>query len=86
MITVTYDGKETLEVSGHAFAGKKGQDLVCAAATALAMTLGENAEKTSFQPGFCRCCQGNPEVFRAIFRGFLLLQELFPWALQCVNK
>ena len=43
MIQVTYDREKLrLVIRGHAGSGPKGHDLVCAAVSALAMTLGAN--------------------------------------------
>lgn len=43
MVKVTYEPKKfRLVASGHAEAGPRGQDLVCAAVSALTLTLGAN--------------------------------------------
>lgn len=43
MINVVYDKQaNSLTVTGHAGAGKKGEDIVCAAVSALVLTLAEN--------------------------------------------
>lgn len=45
MIRITYDRAAYLvTVSGHAGAGKKGHDIVCAAVSALVLTLAENLQ------------------------------------------
>ena len=78
MIEVTYDGNCFLEVRGHAGSGPKGKDLVCAAVTALVLTLGEHAENHSIHPGSARLSGGSREVYKAMARGFQLLAENFP--------
>ena len=43
MIEITYEKQaNTLTVTGHAGAGRKGEDIVCAAVSALVLTLAEN--------------------------------------------
>ena len=46
MVEITYR-PHRVTIKGHAGAGKKGQDLVCAAVSALALTLGANAAQLS---------------------------------------
>ena len=65
MIQVTYDRKHNrLIAKGHAGSGKPGHDLVCAAVSALTMTLGANVAELAvdrkvsrqvlrLQPGDC---------------------------------
>ena len=78
MIEVQYDGKALVTARGHAGAGEKGQDLVCAAVTALLMTLGENSRKQDLRPGNARISGGDPNIYRAICRGFARMAVLFP--------
>ena len=43
MVQIVYEkSKNRVTVSGHAGAGEKGNDIVCAAVSALTLTLGEN--------------------------------------------
>lgn len=45
MIEIVYEKRtHSLVVSGHAGAGKKGEDIVCAAVSALVLTLAENVD------------------------------------------
>ena len=59
MVTVTYFREDcAVKIRGHAGAGEKGQDLVCAAVSALALTLGANVA------GLCADKNGeNPVIF-----------------------
>ena len=78
MIRILYDGKTRMEITGHAGSAPKGQNLICAAVTALALTLGENGEKVRISPGHGVISGGDPVVYRAMARGFQLLAHSFP--------
>ena len=78
MIRIFYDGETSLRISGHAGSAPKGQDLICAAVTALALTLRENAENSELSSGNASFSGGNPEVYQAMARGFSLLAKTFP--------
>ena len=49
------DGSFHMTLSGHAGAGPKGQDLVCAAVSALAQTLEQAVQRLYFQSMLRRC-------------------------------
>ena len=80
MIQVTYWPRiPMVRARGHACAGPKGQDLVCAAVTALLLTLRENGRGV-LEPGKAEI-RGEPEqepVFKGISRGFALLADHYP--------
>ena len=78
MMEVTYDGDCCLEVRGHAGTAPRGQDLICAGATVLVLTLGEQAEEKEIRRGYARITGGNREVYIAIAAGFQLLAKNFP--------
>ena len=80
MMEVTYDGDCCLEVRGHAGCAPLGQDLICAGATVLVLTLGELAEEKEIRRGFARISGGNRQVYGAIAAGFQLLAKNFPKA------
>ena len=87
MIQIRFDPRVPLvEARGHAGAGPKGEDLVCAAVTALVLTLKANAEATGGRgevgPGFARVRGGQDTQrdFRAVCRGFEILSRAFPRA------
>lgn len=82
MIQAVYDGGSTLVVRGHARSGPKGKDLVCAGASTLVLTLRESCREAELRPGYARLSGGNPEIFRAVSRGFALLAKNFP---RCVH-
>ena len=63
MVTVTYDGRGSLRITGHAGQGPAGHDLVCAAVSALTETLALGF--TDVVPGGIRC---RVETGRAEFR------------------
>lgn len=55
MVQVTYEReKHRLVVRGHAGSGPKGHDLVCAAVSALTMTLGANVADLATDGKVCR--------------------------------
>lgn len=78
MIRVHYDGNCFLEVQGHAQWGKQGEDLICAAVTALVLTLGESALRQDTGPGYARLWGGSREIYEAMARGFSLLAKNYP--------
>ena len=83
MIRITYEKSENrLTVQGHAGAAEKGKDIVCAAVSALVLTLAENirvlretgtvtAYTVSVQEGSaelsCRAVKGMESVVRCVF-------------------
>lgn len=44
MITVTHKNQYSVTIEGHAYSGEPGHDLVCAATSILAYTLGDNVQ------------------------------------------
>ena len=89
MIQIRFDPQVPLvEAKGHAGTGPKGEDLVCAAVTALVLTLKANAEATGGRgevgPGFARIRGGQNAQgdFRAVCRGFEILSRAFPQAVR----
>ena len=82
MIEIRYDGLDTVKVTGHAEAGPKGKDLVCAGVTALVLALRENADTAELEEGSAFLCGGDPRVFRGICRGLGVLAEAFP---ECIH-
>ena len=87
MILITYDGGSRMEVRGHAGTDIKGRDQVCAAVTALTLTLGENCREAGIRSGSAVLSGGNPEIFQAVGRGFALLASHYPHAVhyQCMG-
>lgn len=99
MTKVFYDEQNNLmEISGHAGAGTKGNDLVCAAATILMRTLqaAVQEEPARFMPnilkrdGYARiACSPKPkwtvrcrEIYRTTFIGYELLAAQYPMNVQ----
>lgn len=84
MIRITRQGATCVTIEGHACSGGYGRDLVCAAVSALALTLGEAAKQQDGQvvlkPGYSRIqCGGEAEAaFDCICLGFSLLAGKFP--------
>lgn len=95
MIRARYDRRAyCLTVEGHAGAGAKGRDLVCAAASALAFTAAACAEdgREKFLPAVCRgegrlrvaCRPGRRHaaacrrMLDTVFTGFELLANQYP--------
>ena len=87
MIEVSYDGDCRMELRGHAGTAPRGKDLICAAVTALTLTLQENCRESGITSGRAWLQGGNPEIFRAISRGFALLARQYPYAVhyQCTG-
>ena len=87
MIEVIYDGRCSMEIRGHAGTAAKGKDLICAAVTALTLTLQENCRESGIRSGKAWLRGGNPEIFHAIGRGFALLARQYPYAVhyQCTG-
>lgn len=83
MIRIRFD-RETLEVTarGHAGAGPKGADLVCAGVTALLLTLRENRGSGTAELregyGYVRGDPSRRREFYALCRGFSLLARQYP--------
>ena len=94
MMTVHYDPQQfKMEITGHAGAGKKGEDLVCAAASTLTCTL-MNAAKSRDEfhadvyiadedPAVMVQCKPDNEelcleMFRTILHGFYILKLKAP--------
>ena len=103
MIRAVYERGETvLRVSGHAGAGEKGADLVCAAASALAFTALEcvQNEAERFLPSVLRrsgelriaCRPGRRSaaacrrVFDTVFTGFELLAKEYPAHVSAIKE
>ena len=82
MIEVTYDGKNGLTVQGHAEAGAKGKDLVCAAVTSLTLALGKNCKMSAYMDGRAVLGGGSEEIFKAFAKGYEMLANFFP---DCVH-
>lgn len=90
MITVTYDPRHRrLELRGHAGSAPKGEDLVCAAVSALCCTLAENLRRRDsralviLQPGYARFqCRSQDLalicVMDAFYLGFRELARSYP--------
>lgn len=98
MITAYYtrtDKKIELDVSGHAGAGKKGEDIICAGVSALMDTLEAVAELDKWQAeiergeGKSRVTVRDTQdsrklaVFDAIFTGIDVMSEQFPEFVTC---
>ena len=88
MIRVYYDGDCHVEVRGHAGYGRRGEDLICAAASILVMTLKENCREAEIRPGYGKLTGGSREIFRGICRGFSLLSQKYPHHVHymCINE
>lgn len=69
-----------LEFSGHAGAGPRGKDPVCAALSILLFTLfeAESAAMVRMNDGWCRVCGGDRRSYELIARGCRLLAEHYP--------
>lgn len=79
MTTVVFDpGRGVLTLSGHAGAGEKGRDLVCAALSILAETAAAlPGAQTRRGAGRCEV-RAEPERLAALTPGFALLARDFP--------
>ena len=78
-------GGHSLRIWGHAGSGEPGRDLICAAVSALTLTLAANVEgkekaEIILHPGNSRisCTPDAAEVFDCICMGFDLLARRFP--------
>lgn len=86
MITVK-TGPGVLEVQGHAGWGPRGQDIVCAGASALVYALAGYLEETGdllgcrLEPGYA-LVQGRGEAFRVAEKGLRMLAEAYPGAVE----
>lgn len=85
MIRITRQGATCVTLKGHACSDVYGKDLVCAAVSALALTLAANVEgnehaEVSLKPGNSRisCHPEAAGIFDCICKGFQLLAEKFP--------
>ena len=88
MIFIQYDGTCRVTVRGHADYGRKGEDLICAAVSALVLTLRENCREAEIRPGYGKLTGGNREIFRGICLGFSLLARQYPHYVHysCLNE
>ena len=79
MTTVRFEPREgVLSVRGHAGAGAKGRDLVCAALSILAETAAAlPGAETSRGDGSCTV-RAAPEALAVLARGFRLLARDYP--------
>ncbi len=87
MIRITRHSPGCVSVEGHANSDVYGKDLVCAAVSALVLTLAANVEKMKgaeilLEPGFSRI-QCRPDavgiaVFDCICKGFEMLAGKYP--------
>ena len=85
MIRITRQGATCVTLKGHAGSAEYGKDLVCAAVSALALTLAANVENLEgaeilLEPGNSRisCSPDAAGMFDCICKGFQLLAEKFP--------
>ena len=85
MIRITRQGETSLKLEGHAGSDVYGKDLVCAAVSALVLTLAEAVKdkpgaEVILKPGDSqiRCDQEAEAVFDCICKGFALLAEKYP--------
>ncbi len=93
MMTVHYDPQQfKMEITGHAGAGKKGEDLVCAAASTLTCTLMNVAKDREDNHAevyvgddaavMVQCRPEHPELclemFRTLLHGFFILMLKAP--------
>ena len=84
MVRVVYEVEACrVRVEGHAGAGEFGRDPVCAAVSALCLTLAENGSalggQAVLEPGRAEiCCPGAEAAFEAVCRGFAWLAREFP--------
>jgi uncharacterized protein YsxB (DUF464 family) len=88
MIRITRVSPVCVTLEGHALSDVYGKDLICAAVSALALTLAANVEgkehaEVSLQPGNSRisCHPEAAGVFDCVCKGFRLLADQFP---ECV--
>ena len=85
MIRITRQGETAVSLEGHAGSDVYGRDLVCAAVSALVLTLAEAVKdkpgaEVILSPGSCHIRSG-PEAeaaFDCICKGFALLAEKYP--------
>ena len=85
MIRITRVSPACVTLEGHALSDVYGKDLVCAAVSALMLTLAANVEgkeysEVSLKPGNSRisCIPEETGTFDCICKGFQLLAEKFP--------
>ena len=80
MIRVIYDGNTGLTIQGHAGSAPRGEDLICAAVTGLALALETAAEQSELSPGKARFQGGDPKQYEVIAGGLRRLWEQYPYA------
>ena len=78
MVEILNDGETHLTIRGHAGKAPRGENLICAAVTALALTLGENCEAKKIVPGWAEFTGGSRDFYRGMSRGFDLLAHQYP--------
>ena len=78
MVEIQYDGLTHLTIRGHAGKAPRGENLICAAVTALALTLGENCQEKKIVPGWAEFTGGSRDFYRGMSRGFDLLARQYP--------
>ena len=81
MTRVVYEPRlPALEFSGHAGAGPRGKDPVCAALSILLFTLfeAESAAQLCLRDGWCRIRGGDRRSYALIAGGCRLLAEHYP--------
>ena len=85
MIRITRQGETCVRLEGHAGSDVYGKDLVCAAVSALMLTLAANVEgkeaaEIVLQPGNSRisCIPDAAGIFDCICTGFEMLARRFP--------
>ena len=80
MTTIRYDpGLPGMDFSGHAGAGPRGGDPVCAALSILLYTLAESpGVRARFGDGRARLRGGDPAVYETVARGLRLLAHSEP--------
>ena len=85
MIRITRHAPSCVSLEGHANSAPYGKDLVCAAVSALMLTLaanmeGKEAAKIVLQPGNSRisCTPDEAPIFDCICLGFEMLARRFP--------
>lgn len=88
-IDVKKGKKVTIEVKGHAGAGKLGEDVVCAAVTTLCITYAramtqirakgfEAVMKEGYAHMECTRIKANAPYIHMVLSGFVMLSEMYP--------
>ena len=85
MIRITRQGETAVSLEGHAGSDVYGRDLVCAAVSALVLTLAANVEGMEGAEIFLeagnsqvQCGLEAAEVFDCVCKGFALLAKKYP--------